>query len=90
MERSCLDRLCGLTGLSKPAPLRAFTQEKEVTPYVYLESIRVGAAKKLLERGVPPAETALWTGFSDQSHFTNYFSRYIGLAPRRVPRTFLN
>ena len=21
------------------------------------------------------------TGFSDQSHFTNYFSRFIGLAP---------
>ena len=27
------------------------------------------------------AEAALLTGFSDQSHFTNYFKRFIGLAP---------
>ena len=34
-----------------------------------------------LEKGVSPAEAALLTGFSDQSHFTNYFKRFIGLAP---------
>lgn len=34
-----------------------------------------------LEQGVSPAEAALLTGFSDQSHFTNYFKRFIGLAP---------
>ena len=61
--------------------LRAFAREKGVTPYNYLESLRIGEAKKLLEQGVPPAEAALRTGFSDQSHFTNYFSRFIGLSP---------
>jgi len=30
---------------------------------------------------VPPAEAALRAGFSDQSHFTNYFDRFIGLSP---------
>lgn len=86
MEENCgehisLDQLARLAGLSKSALLRAFTREKGVTPYRCLENIRVGAAKKLLEQGVPPAEAALRTGFSDQSHFTNYFSRFIGLAP---------
>ena len=61
--------------------LRAFAKSKGVTPYSYLENIRVGKAKKLLEQGVPPIEAALQTGFSAQSNFTNYFSRYIGLAP---------
>lgn len=89
-ERICLDQLCGLSRLSKSALLRAFVREKGVTPYVYLENIRVGAAKKLLEQGVPPAEAALRTGFSDQSHFTNYFSRYIGLAPGAYRELFLN
>ena len=80
-ERIYLDQICHFAGLSKSTLLRAFAKSKGVTPYSYLESIRIGKAKKLLEQGVPPIEAALQTGFSDQSHFTNYFSRFIGLAP---------
>lgn len=29
------------------------------------------------------------TGFSDQSHFTNYFSRFIGLSPGAYRDIFL-
>ena len=76
--------------MSKSALLRAFAREKGVTPYRYLENLRVGAAKRLLEQGVPPAEAALRTGFSDQSHFTNYFSRFIGLAPGAYREMFLD
>lgn len=47
-------------------------------------------AKKLLEQGVPPIEAALQTGFSDQSHFTNYFNRFIGLAPGVYREIFLD
>lgn len=75
-----LDQICHLEGLSKSTLLRAFTKSKGVTPYSYLQNIRIGEAKKLLEQGLPPVEAALQTGFSDQSHFTNYFNRYIGLA----------
>lgn len=86
MERSypehiCLDQLCRCAGLSRSTLLRAFSRAKGVTPYRYLENIRIGHGKKLLEQGVPPAEAALQTGFSDQSHFTNYFDRFLGLSP---------
>jgi hypothetical protein len=80
-EHIYLDQLCRHVGLSKSTLLRAFTKSKGVTPYRYLENIRIGAAKKLLEQGVAPIDAALQTGFSDQSHFTNYFNRFIGLAP---------
>ena len=76
-----LDQICRRAGLSKSALLRAFPKAKGVTPYRYLENIRISQAKKLLEQGVTPVEAALRTGFSDQSHFTNYFSRFIGLSP---------
>lgn len=69
--------------------LRAFAKSKGVTPYNYLENIRIGKAKKLLEQGVPPIEAAMQTGFSDQSHFTNYFNRFIGLAPDLYRDIFL-
>lgn len=80
-ERIYLDQLCRFAGLSKSTLLRAFTKSKGVTPYRYLETIRVGEAKKLLAEGMEPVEAAIRTGFSDQSHFTNYFSRFIGLTP---------
>lgn len=76
-----LEQICQAVGFSKSAMLRAFIRHKGITPYCYLETIRIGKARKLLEQGVSPVETALRCGFCDQSHFTNSFTRLIGLAP---------
>ena len=88
-ERISLDQICCYTGLSKSTLLRAFTKSKGITPYRYLETIRINKAKLLLEKGVLPIDAAMQTGFSDQSHFTNYFSRFIGLAPGVYREIFL-
>ncbi len=80
-ERIYLDQICRHAGLSKSALLRAFTKSKGVTPYRYLETIRINEAKKLLSEGIAPVNAAIRTGFSDQSHLTNYFNQFIGLAP---------
>ena len=88
-ERISLDQICRQAGLSKSTLLRAFTKSKGVTPYCYLESLRISRAKKLLEQGASPMEAALQTGFSDQSHFTNYFTRFIGLTPGAYRDIFL-
>lgn len=80
-ERIYLDQICHHAGLSKSTLLRAFTKSKGITPYRYLETIRISEAKTLLEKGMQPVEAAMQTGFSDQSHFANYFNRFIGLAP---------
>ncbi len=76
-----LDQICRYAGLSKSTLLRAFTKEKGITPYRYLETIRINEAKRLLGEGMMPSMAAMETGFSDQSHFTNYFNSVIGLAP---------
>lgn len=68
-EHICLDQICRSAGLSKSTLLRAFTKAKGVTPYCYLENVRIGAAKRLLEQGIPPVEAALQTGFSDQAFY---------------------
>ena len=80
-EHITLEELCLCAALSRSTLLRAFTREKGVTPYRYLESLRIDRAKRLLERGCLPVEAALRTGFADQSHFTNAFTRFIGLPP---------
>lgn len=80
-ENITLEQICNYVGLSKSTLLRAFTKSKGITPYRYLENYRISKAKSLLEQGATPLEAAMQTGYSDQSHFTNYFSRFIGLAP---------
>ena len=88
-ERITLEEICHRIGLSKSTLLRAFTKSKGITPYRYLETIRINEAKKLLSDGVSPLETAIRTGFSDQSHFTNYFTSFIGIAPGVYREIFL-
>ena len=80
-EHISLAQICRHVGLSKSTLLRVFTKSKGVTPYRYLEAIRIGEAKSMLAAGVTSVEAAMQTGFSDQSHFTNYFSQFIGLSP---------
>ncbi len=87
-EQISLDTLGSIAGLSKYHLLRAFTKETGITPYSYLETIRIDLAKSLLRQGTAPAEAALAVGFSDQSHFTNAFKRFIGLTPGQYRRVF--
>lgn len=77
-----------LAGLSKSALLRAFTKSLGVTPHCYLESVRVGAARRILEQGAAPVEAANLCGFADQSHMTNCFGRLIGLSPEAYREIF--
>lgn len=88
-ERISLEQICRRIGLSKSTLLRAFTKSRGITPYRYLETIRINEAKKMLSDGVSPLETAIRTGFSDQSHFTNYFTSFIGIAPGVYREIFL-
>jgi len=85
-----LDQLSQITGLSKYHLVRCFTREMGISPYSYLETIRINNAKKLLEKGTTPSEVAFQCGFSDQSHFTKFFKKMIGLTPKQYMRVFAN
>ena len=83
-----LEDLCNVSGLKKYTLLRSFTKQCGVTPYQYLEAVRINHAKKLLECGVEPIEVAMQTGFSDQSHFTRFFKSFIGITPKQYQIIF--
>ena len=84
-----LDELSRVAGMSKYHLIRTFSVQKGITPYSFLESVRINHAKKLLEQGTSPADAALETGFGDQSHFTNYFKKLIGLTPSQYRAIFM-
>lgn len=83
-----LNELSTAAGVSKYYLLRSFTKQKGISPYSYLATLRVTRAKQLLEQGVAPLEAGLQTGFADQSHFTHFFKKLIGLTPRQYKKIF--
>lgn len=83
-----LDTLSQMIHRNKYQLLRIFTKEKGITPYHYLETIRVNQAKSFLEKEIKPIEVAALTGFSDQSHFTKSFKKRIGLTPKQYMKSF--
>ena len=76
-----LDDLSEATGLSRFHLVRLFSREVGIGPHAYLTQVRVSAAKDLLARGEPIAETALAVGFCDQSHLNRAFKRTLGVTP---------
>lgn len=88
-ENITLDELLSMTSFGKSYLLRSFTKQLGVSPYRYLQTIRLDKAKHFLEQGVLPVEAAAMAGFSDQSHFTNFFKEFIGLTPRQYQKIFL-
>ena len=62
---------------------RAFANSVGIAPYAWLLEQRLARAKKMLhDASMPIAQIALDCGFNDQAHFTNMFSRKVGITPR--------
>jgi len=81
-----LTDLAALTSLSKDHLIRVFARDIGLTPHVYQTNLRVYKAKKLLAAGTSIAETALLTGFSDQSHLHHTFKKYVLVTPGEYQR----
>ena len=88
MKRISLDELASIANRNKYSLIRSFTKRRGITPYRYLETIRINQAKHLLEQGTEPIDAAMQTGFVDQSHFTNFFKGFIGLTPGQYKDIF--
>ena len=76
-----LDDLATLVDLTPCYMLRLFHKTVGMPPHAYLTLIRTRKAKRLLASGVPIADAATQTGFTDQSHLTKRFKRVFGITP---------
>lgn len=87
-ENITLDELVKMTSFGKSYLIRSFTRQLGLSPYRYLQTVRLDRSKRYLEQGVAPIEAAGMAGFSDQSHFTNFFKEFIGITPKQYQRIF--
>ena len=78
-----LEQLAHIANLKPLRLLRVFRKEVGLPPHAYLVQLRVAQAKALLSMGLPIAQVAADTGFTDQSHLTRHFKRLVGVTPRQ-------
>ena len=78
-----LDELAAAAGISRHRLSRLFGAAYGMPPHRFQLACRIGAARRMLERGVPVAEVALEVGFADQSHLHRHFRKTLGMTPAR-------
>jgi transcriptional regulator GlxA family with amidase domain len=77
-----LDLVARNNGMSRRTFERRFKSATGDTPLVYLQRIRVEAAKQLLESGRRTCdEVAYRVGYEDSGFFRRLFVKYTGLRP---------
>jgi AraC-like DNA-binding protein len=69
--------------------IRVFSRTMGISPYAYLDQLRVLRGQALLSKGWSISHAAYAAGFSDQSHFTRHFKRVLGLTPGLYVRGLL-
>jgi AraC-like DNA-binding protein len=82
-QNQSLEELAGVACLSPFHFHRLFVTNTGSSPHEYLIQVRIKKARELLLEGNCIADVALDAGFGDQSHFTRFFKRVVGIAPRR-------
>jgi len=87
-EELSLERLAEEASLSKYQLIRRFHDEQGITPWKFLVGKRVDKAKKLLANGLSPGQTAMETGFFDQSHLNKVFKEKTGLTPKEYQENY--
>ncbi|MPY36132.1 AraC family transcriptional regulator [Streptomyces adustus] len=81
-----LEQLAADLGTSPFALLRAFRDVYGMPPHTWLTDARVRRARRLLDEGTAPAETAIAVGFADQPHLNRHFARIVGVPPGAYQR----
>ena len=84
-----LDELAAAAGIGKFRLIRLVRERTGLPPHALQLAYRLQAARRRLEAGEPIAETAIATGFSDQSHLHRQFVRSVGLPPGAYQRCFV-
>ena len=86
-SRLGLEDIAAASNLSKSEFCRCFKRITRQTAFEYLMDLRIRKSLQLLEgEGLSVTETALNSGFSSSSYYTEIFRRYMGCTPREYMR----
>lgn len=77
-----IEDVCKLINISPYHFIRMFRDKTGITPHAFLQSVRIEKAEEMLKKGRHSVEeVAMFCGYIDTSHFSNYFKRIKGMSP---------
>lgn len=83
-----LPQLARFSGMSESKLQRLFRQVFGMSLYDYYQTVRMHEAARLLrEAKLSVSETGYQLGFTNLSHFTRVFEKYLGQKPKRYAKT---
>lgn len=84
-DKITVDTLSQISGMSKYHFIREFKRITHYTPIMYINSVRIETAKKLISGGkLSIKEVCERCGFDNLSYFTKIFKRYTGITPSQM------
>lgn len=84
-----IEQLCQNFGMSRRTLERRFKKATGDTPRLYIQRVRVEAAKKILEeKGSSFDEISYEVGYEDSSYFRKIFIKHTGLLPGEYRKKF--
>lgn len=86
-ESVTLANLERVASLSRFHLVRSFAARYGLSPHAYQVQLRLAAARRLIQAGLPLAQVAAEAGFADQSHLGRHFKRTWGVTPGRYLAT---
>ncbi len=87
--RLTISHLADQAGLGQRTLARRFKKATGDTPLEYLQHLRLGAARTLLETTITPVDQITWdVGYEDVSSFRRLFKLKTGLSPRVYRKRF--
>lgn len=88
-EPVSLKTLAEDTSVSVRTLIRRFQNALKMSPTAYIQKVRVGKAKELLEFSTQAVNQIAWqVGYEDPSSFRKIFQRELGLTPAAYRRRF--
>ena len=87
-EDASLGALASRAGLSPRHFARLFQQELGQTPAIWVNAVRIEAARQMLEAGERPKQVASACGFGDVDSFRRVFQRQLNVTPADYRRRF--
>jgi AraC family transcriptional regulator len=86
-EATCVADLAAVAGLSQWHFTRVFVQTTGMSPWRWVQRLRMEHAAALLADGRPLLQAVLATGHASPSHFTKMFRRHFGVTPGQLLRS---
>ncbi len=88
-EAIYIPKLAAMAGLGERTFLRRFVKATKLKPLEYLQHLRIGKAKDLIETSSLNIDEIAWqVGYQDPSAFRRTFHKTIGLTPREYRQRF--